>query len=128
MKHNFFPSFALLILGSSVSVFGSSSVTAAPLSDYLAGSYTDGAVSQVSQFFSTQGVPEPASFFLGGCGLILLVLVRLHRKLDGCDEGDIPGTAAIGYYNRRGSARTSELSRHRSWDRSLRPRVTKGYR
>lgn len=41
-------------------------------------------VSGISQSFTTQTAttPEPGAFFLGGCGLVLLALVRPRRKLD----------------------------------------------
>lgn len=49
------------------------------LTGVLGGSAT---VSGVSQSFTTlEAVPEPATFFLGGCGLVLLALLRPRRKL-----------------------------------------------
>lgn len=41
-------------------------------------------ISEVDQAFTTTAgtaTPEPASFFLGGCGLILITLGRLHWKI-----------------------------------------------
>jgi hypothetical protein len=38
-------------------------------------------ISSINQSFTTTVAPEPASFFLGGCGLILLAVGRLQWKI-----------------------------------------------